>query len=111
MSRLHQAHHKYILDDTSACDALTSQKITFITPLCLLEICICIRVLPRTQGVDEWVNSHLFYINFFPHHYFKTLWFHFSPTESWILVFRRWKTVPPSLSCAQNKFDMPECLQ
>lgn len=66
MSRLHHAHHKYVLDDTSACDALTSQKRTFITLLCLLEICRCIRVLLRTQEADEWVNSHLFYINFFP---------------------------------------------
>lgn len=75
MSRLHQAHHKYILDDTSTCDALTSEKITFITLLCLLEICRCIRWLQRTWGVEELLNSHLFSINFF--YYFKILCFFF----------------------------------
>lgn len=52
---------KIHLDDTSTWDALTSEKITFITLLCLLEICRCIRQLLRTWGVGEVRGSRSFY--------------------------------------------------
>lgn len=75
MSRLHQAHHRYILDDISTCDALTSENTTFITLLSLMKICRSIRLLWWTCGADELLDSHLLYINFF--YYFKILFIYF----------------------------------